>query len=272
MLACSRCPNERPCRIWKVADLRIVRRVELAALRAWPALEQWDDDGWLLRFAEGYTKRANSVTPLQPCSDAMADRVAQCEALYRQRGLPPIFRLVAPLVPAELDAHLERRGYALVDPTLVLSAPLHALSLPAPSFPLHSMDDIDAWLRAHKAVSGTALQATHGRILAAIEGRLLLATMQEEGEPVACALAVVENGLVGLFDLAVAPAWRRQGLARALMIGLLHGAHDVGAQRAYLQVVEGNGPARELYQALGMRELYRYWYRVGPFQAPNLTA
>ncbi len=247
-----------------MADLALIREIEHAALGAWPALEQWDDEGWLLRFAEGYTKRANSVTPLQPCSDTIAAKVARCEESYLVRGLPPIFRLVATLMPEELDTYLGCRGYALIDPTLVLSTPLSQLSLPCPLHPLHPIDDIDSWLCAYQAVSGTALpQATHSRILSAVEGRLMLATLDRDGGPVACGLAVVEGAYAGLFDLAVAPAWRRQGLGRTLMGGLLRRAQEAGATRAYLQVVKANGPARALYEGLGFSELYRYWYRVG---------
>ena len=35
-----------------------------------------------------------------------------------------------------------------------------------------------------------------------------------------------------------------------------------GATKAYLQVVEGNTPARNLYESLGLHYLYTYWFRV----------
>ena len=52
-------------------DLDGVRRLEELAFRSWPALETRDIAGWRLRFAGGYTKRANSINALRP--DAGAD-------------------------------------------------------------------------------------------------------------------------------------------------------------------------------------------------------
>jgi len=36
------------------------------ALTTWPALQQRLYDGWVVRFARGHTRRANSVNPLYP--------------------------------------------------------------------------------------------------------------------------------------------------------------------------------------------------------------
>ena len=41
-----------------------IQTIEELSLNALPCLQQILDDGWVLRLAEGYTKRANSVTPL----------------------------------------------------------------------------------------------------------------------------------------------------------------------------------------------------------------
>jgi hypothetical protein len=50
--------------------------IEHASYHAWPAFEQLDIDGWIYRFAEGYTKRANSVNILSGAEGAVAEKVA----------------------------------------------------------------------------------------------------------------------------------------------------------------------------------------------------
>ena len=97
-----------------------LRRIEEASLNAWPALEQMLFDGWILRFAQGYTKRANSVNPLYGSSLDVIEKVDICEELYAARGLPSVFRLTPFSSPTDLDQVLESQGYRKADPTFVL--------------------------------------------------------------------------------------------------------------------------------------------------------
>ncbi len=69
------------------------RRLEEVALNAWPALQQMLFDGWVLRFAKGYTKRANSVNPVFASSLDIDEKIDTCTRLYGDQGLPLIFRL-----------------------------------------------------------------------------------------------------------------------------------------------------------------------------------
>jgi len=61
--------------------------LERLALSAWPALEDVDYDGWRLRAAQGYTGRANAVTPLTHGGLPVAEKIAYVEAWYAARQL-----------------------------------------------------------------------------------------------------------------------------------------------------------------------------------------
>src|SRR5260370_17760118 len=82
-------------------DLAGVGRLEELAFRGWPALESRDVAGWRLRFAGGYTKRANSINALSQDAETDPATIQKLEAAYRARGQPPIWRL-NPLVPAAI--------------------------------------------------------------------------------------------------------------------------------------------------------------------------
>lgn len=56
-----------------------------------------------------------------------------------------------------------------------------------------------------------------------------------------------------IINLAVHPAWRRQGLGGCLLRLLLQGAAKMGIEKTILEVREGNFAARSLYEKCGFR-------------------
>ncbi len=238
-------------------------RIEEAALNAWPALQHMLYDGWLLRFADGYTKRANSVTPLFGGQLALAEKIAFCEHTYACKNLPCIFRLPSFASPV-LDDLLARRGYQPIDQTLVLQRDLHTLPF-STGAPIHH-DSFDRWLAAWCHLSGTApdLHGTHATMLQRIAVQPLFATLQLDGNPVACGLGVLEGTLFGLFDIVAAPHQRNRGYGTQLVSAMLAWAAREGAQHAYLQVVATNSAALHVYKKLGFDQLYHYRYRIKP--------
>lgn len=99
-------------------------KLEQLTLRAWPALEEEEYDGWRLRAAQGYTGRANAVTPLAAGRLDLATKIAHSEQWYAARGLPAKFRVTHFSQPGNLDATLASRGYAQVEDVMVTTAML----------------------------------------------------------------------------------------------------------------------------------------------------
>jgi ribosomal protein S18 acetylase RimI-like enzyme len=72
----------------------------------------------------------------------------------------------------------------------------------------------------------------------------------------------VQGEWLGVFDVIVDGSARRQGHGERLMRGLMSWGQRMGADKAYLQVMQSNVAAVQLYEGLGFREAYSYWYRV----------
>jgi ribosomal protein S18 acetylase RimI-like enzyme len=56
------------------------------------------------------------------------------------------------------------------------------------------------------------------------------------------------------------PDHRRRGLASGVMHALADWGWSQGAEQVYLQVMNNNPPALQLYKNLGFEELYQYSY------------
>jgi ribosomal protein S18 acetylase RimI-like enzyme len=79
---------------------------------------------------------------------------------------------------------------------------------------------------------------------------------------IGCGLGVVEDQFIGLFDIVIDSQYRNQGFGKLLIENILKWGKSKGADRAYLQVLADNAPAIRLYEKVGFKEEYRYWYRI----------
>ncbi len=239
------------------------RRIEEASLNSWPALQQMLFDGWVMRFSGGYTKRANSVTPLYTSLLPDQEKIVACENLYRKKQLPTIFRFVSFSSAAhDLDALLAQRQYQRIDHTRILSIEL-ASSTITQSPALHDIP-LTEWLALFCQFKQDSIEQHqfHHEMLKRIIPDLLCAVLYSAGFPVACGLGVLENDVFGLFDIITDPQQRNKGYGTQLVIAMLDRARQNGARHAYLQVTHTNQIAHHLYAKLGFHELYYYWYRI----------
>ena len=242
----------------------LYHELEQRSFSSWPALEQTAHRGWVIRLADGYTKRANSVTALAFSAGGLDESIAYCEGLYGERGLIPTFRLTPCSQPEELDSRLEFRGYRVLDPSLVLHLDLATWRHCKENTSVQD-STLDAWMATFGRLSksGPDRQAKHAGLLQRISTPRLLALLHnQEGRAIGCGLGVLDQDYLGLFDLVIDPELRQQGHGGTLVSAILQWAQEQGALHAYLQVVQANGPARHFYGSLGFQELYPYWYRI----------
>ncbi len=239
----------------------LLRRIEEASLNAWQAHQQIYFDGWVLRFANGYTKRANSVNGLHASTLDAAEKIRACEKIYAAKNLPAIFRITPFASPANLDALLATRGYAKIDLTRVMHCELRGGADTRGELRDESLDE---WFAHYCSLADTAYEKrqAHKEILQNIPTRRLFAARYDAEQLVACGLGVLEEKFFGLFDIVVAAKQRNRGHGTRLTRGMLEWARANGAAHAYLQVVAANAPARQVYGKLGFADVYEYWYRV----------
>jgi ribosomal protein S18 acetylase RimI-like enzyme len=243
----------------------LIKRFEEISMNAWPALHTMLYDGWVLRFADGYTRRANSVNPIYASTIDVNTKISYCEKMYTQKGLRTIFKMTEDICPLGLDRVLERKGYEREAETSVQTLRLDAVGPSVdPGAEIGEMMD-DVWLDAFFRMSDADVKyknTLRSMLGKNIQGRCI-ARVMDGNTIVACGIGIKEENTVGLFDIIVDKRLRGRGMGRKVTESILAWAKDAGAEWSYLQVMVDNTVARELYRKLGFREIYRYWYRVG---------
>ena len=242
----------------------MITTIEELPLNAWASLQTMLHDGWVIRFANGYTKRANSVNPLYPSNIDVEEKVLFCESLYREKKLPTVFKLTPAVHPHDLDDRLDKRGYQKDSPTSVQTLDLESGDLPVSSTAELQESLSDEWLGNFCAMSAVsaAHRATLREILTNIIPRHCFVSLPSNGRVVACGLGVLQSGYIGLFDIVTDPDFRRRGYGQQVITSILAWGRENQAKLAYLQVMLNNPSALQLYAKLGFREQYEYWYRI----------
>ncbi len=241
----------------------MIRLIEEISLNAWPAPRQMLLDGWVLRFAGGYTRRANSVNVLARGERPIEGKIAECERAYQREGLPCVFKMTR-AAGEELESELAGRGYSKSEAVSVQTLDLTGRDFVADAQVRTGGEYHPAWgdafVQMHELRAGQ--RPAMDAILQSIVPERRFALLLADGRPVSAGLAVLERGWVGLFDLITRADQRRCGHATCVINTLLAWAKQQGATKAYLQVVTTNSAALPLYARMGFAEAYQYWYRV----------
>ncbi|WP_380056353.1 GNAT family N-acetyltransferase [Falsihalocynthiibacter sp. SS001] len=223
--------------------------------RTWPPASTKSCGNFTIRNGAGGGKRVSAATL---DGDLDLSELATAEDAMLALGQPKLFMIRDG--EAEFDATLVDRGYALIDPVTIYTAPVSDLVRDLPQLacfslypPLAVMTDIwtDGGIGAERlAVMERAVGPKTG----------LLGRSQNRAAGVA--YVGIHEKIAMLHSLEVKPAFRRQGVAVNIMCGAANWAQDQGADELSIIVTQANGGANALYSSLGMKPVGHYHYRI----------
>lgn len=246
--------------------------VDQAARHAWPALEEQQLPFGVLRYAQGVNHRSNSLNVFPEALYNPDELIGVTEQYFRDKAQPSIVRILKLKGKSDnafesLDRQLEENGYELEAPSKLMILDLPGNMPPVNTTgeePLQACDFKD-WLPFWHALSGRSAKElkVHKSSFERIKHPAKFLLLKNDNDQViSCGMGVLANQGLGLFGVATCEKNRKQGHGRRLIEGLINWGVAEGAKYTYLQVESANQGACQLYQKMGFRELYSYWYRV----------
>jgi len=239
--------------------------LERIAGRGWPGTETDRLGEWELRAGAGFTGRANSTLPLGDPGSDLDGALDSVVAWYAARGQPAALQVPLPECAALVEQTVGR-GWSEGHGATVLVAEVAAV-LARPGATAHavrfSTEPDAAWQSRYHYRGASSLPPVALDVLRAGPSPAF-ASLRFGEDVAAICRTVVTDGWVGISAVEVAAAYRRRGLAVALMHAVLRRARDDGASCAYLQVAHGNAAGEALYARLGFAVHHTYRYLRAP--------
>lgn len=242
--------------------------LEEVSLNAWPSHKSEFYDGWLLRFSANYTHRTNSAYLIAPSTLPVDEKIKYCEQEYKHAGTPSIFK-ISPTQDPAFDNYLDKLGYVIEHKANVMTLDFKDFKERKIRNNTILSDTItDEWIHNLFHLNGTT-DIRHLEIVPsmykAIPNDTIVARIDLDGKMIASGLGILERDHVGLYAIYVDKNYRSLGYGKQICEAILSKAHCNGIGHAYLQVVYENTTAQHLYETLGFKYLYTYWFRVKHF-------
>jgi ribosomal protein S18 acetylase RimI-like enzyme len=249
---------QRPTLAGKGAPLTLrVLELDQICNLTWPATENLENSGWLMRAASGVTNRANSVLPLVANLEAgtltdFAEKLLVAQEFYQKRNLPTIFQVALPTWQLLSD---KLRSIGAVETirgnTMVADLTSSKQNVPTGFEIAQSNQVTDEWLE---------LQPTPGieKILAGCSATYL--TIIKNSQTIATCRIALAKSWSSITRVYVHQDFRGQGLGKAITAAALEASFEQGATKALLQVEASNAIAIGIYESLGFNFHHEYSY------------
>jgi N-acetylglutamate synthase len=242
------------------ATVEAIERATLAAVAPQTMLEI---DGWLVGLDPGTIRRAASAVPL---SHAGGDFPFEAiVAAFEARGLKPAFRIADAPGLETVRLALARHGYEPSQPTLVALADTVSVVgvTVAPPAEVAGQPD-EAWASVFVGEGFDPVDGAHRVAALSRSPDAAYASVREAGRTRAVGVGAFGQGLASFHGMRTEMAARGRGLAGRVLAALGREALARGIGRGFLQVEEGNAPARALYARAGFETAWRYVYWSRP--------
>ena len=253
-----------------LGSLDLLRQIEWAAVRGWPALKTREIDGWVWRFTSGGSIRANSVAALAYTGADIDTTIDAIEALSRENDTPAVVTVSEASRPPDLDGRLAARGYARGDAHVTMAKVVTAAAIPLackvnPSPP-------PGWMDAYLSGLSPDRRLIAPRLIANLPKRTAwFVSCTTNGILTSSGLTVIDGTLASVQCMATLPGARGRGGAKAVLAAIEATALQHGATALYLQTGGDNTAARTLYAAMGYAVVGRYHTRAKVLAATAQT-
>ncbi len=238
-----------------------VEAIERATIAAVSPRAVAEIGGWILAMDPGTIRRAASAAPLRhdlEMDPAVLDRI---EAAFAEQGLSAAFRLCDDARLEAIRTELVRRGYVAEQPTLVKTAPvaaMRAVSADASADILERPDE--GWAGVFTSDGFDPVDGANRVAALTRSSQAAYGAVREGARTLAVGVVAFGHGWASIHGMRTAKARRGKGLAGRVLAGLAEAATARGVERVFLQVEEGNAPARALYGRAGFQQVWRYFY------------
>ncbi|MEM9433560.1 MAG: GNAT family N-acetyltransferase [Pseudomonadota bacterium] len=222
--------------------------------QTWPPADLIQENGFVFRSGRGGGKRVSATKII---GDLDPNQLSFAENKMSDMGQDKLFSLRADDVDSV--SILEENGYEIIDPTVLLSAPVgHLTRHPVPpvlAFPIWGPLQIqrDIWMDGEIGPARIAVMDRVAGGKTAILGRI-------QNRAAGTVFVAIAGDIAMAHALYVLPDFQRYGLGRHLMHAAAHWAETAGAKYLAVAVTRANAKALALYSALGMREIAGYYY------------
>lgn len=252
----------------KRKDIKCLQEI---LMNSWPADHYYFLNGWIIRFTEGVTSRANSVFPLSYTGDLnhLDKDINFAEKAYQAYNLPTIFTIPDFFEPINLDIKLLEHGYqqlGCITHTMITSIQELRNEIINQKFSYifysERVKEFSNFLVKYSKRGQEAqnvLDALANRIIIP-QKRFILA--EYENKVVGTLMGILDpHGFLYIADVVVDPNFRQQNIATSMFFKIINNwALPNKVKKIWLQVEIENKEAMNLYTKLGFKTVYHYYY------------